>query len=158
MKRFEKQTKIGKIIPWVRTLLSCLNSTTFHDCFHEIFHDHRFSFHVWKFDPYEPSIQLQCTVFVYLSYCFSLLFTLVHFILTIERLNRVSISPSSHSKASEDRWNSSAIRLEHRVERRRMLNNSVALNWACLLMASSPCTTINFLDSSRMPRKKNNHK
>lgn len=77
--------------------------------------------------------------------------TALHLILTIDRLKRVSISPSSHSKASDDRWNSSATRLEHSVERRRMLNSNVALNWACLLMWSSPCTTISFLDSSRTP-------
>lgn len=76
---------------------------------------------------------------------------LLNFILTIDRLKRVSISPNSHSKASDDRWNSSATRLEHSVERRRILNSSVALNWACLLMWSSPCTITNFLDSSRTP-------
>lgn len=63
-------------------------------------------------------------------------------------LNLVSISPSSQSKASVDRRNSSVMRLEQRVERRWMLKSRVAFCWACLLSGSSPFTITSFLLSS----------
>ena len=74
--------------------------------------------------------------------------------LTCAWLKRVSISPSTHSNASDDKCISSVTRLEQSVDLSRMLNSSVALNCACLLMWSSPWTMTNFLDSSRTPKRK----
>lgn len=74
-------------------------------------------------------------------------------LLTMDWLNLVSISPSSQSKASVLRRNSSVILLEQRVERRWMLNSRVAFSWACLLNWSSPFTITSFLLNSWTPTK-----
>ena len=65
--------------------------------------------------------------------------------------NLVSISPISHSKASEDSLNSSDTHLVHSVERTRHWKSRVAFSLACLLRWSSPATMMHFFRRSLTP-------
>jgi len=71
--------------------------------------------------------------------------------LTCACWNLVSISPISHSKASDDSLNSSETHLVHSVERTRHWNSRVAFSLACLLRWSSPATMMHFFKRSLTP-------